>query len=66
MAHRILRLPAVMDVTGLGRTTVYEQMATGRFPRPIKLGERAVGWLEDDIQNWIETKVLESKHESTN
>ena len=52
-----------MDDTGLGRTTVYEQMATGRFPRPIKLGERAVGWLEDDIQNWIETKVLESKHD---
>ena len=63
MAHRILRLPAVMDVTGLGRTTVYEQMATGRFPRPIKLGERAVGWLEADIQNWLETKVLESKHD---
>ena len=63
MAHRILRLPAVMDVTGLGRTTVYEQMAAGRFPKGIKLSERAVGWLEDDIQNWIETKVLESKHD---
>ena len=63
MAHRILRLPAVMDVTGLGRTTVYEQMAAGRFPKPIKLSERAVGWLEADIQNWIETKVLESKHD---
>jgi len=63
MAHRILRLPAVMDVTGLGRTTVYEQMAAGRFPKPIKLSERAVGWLEADIQNWLETKVLESKHD---
>ena len=63
MAHRILRLPAVMDVTGLGRSTVYLKMAEGQFPKSFKITERSCGWLEADIQNWIETKVLESKND---
>ena len=66
MTNRILRLPDVLDLTGLARSSLYAGMAAGQFPKSIKIGQRAVGWLEADIQNWIETKVLESKHESTN
>lgn len=42
---RILRLPEVMQRTGLGKTTIYKFIAEGRLPSPIKLGGRSSGWL---------------------
>jgi prophage regulatory protein len=50
----IVRLPAVKALTGLSRSTLYAMMAGGRFPKPMKLGERAVGWIEADIAAWLE------------
>ena len=61
MTNRILRLPDVLDLTGLARSTIYAKIAAGQFPKPFKLGQRAVGWLEADVDSWIETKVLESE-----
>ena len=55
MTNRILRLPDVLDLTGLARSSLYAAMAAGQFPKSIKIGKRAIGWLEADIQNWIET-----------
>ena len=49
---RVLRLPEVQDRTGLSRTTIYAWMAEGRFPRPIPLGARAVGWIEAEVDAW--------------
>ncbi|MDR3411824.1 MAG: AlpA family phage regulatory protein, partial [Formivibrio sp.] len=46
MSRRILRLPNVLDRTGLSRSTVYQRVSEGRFPRPVSLGDRAVGWVE--------------------
>lgn len=57
MDEKILRLPAVKDRTGLSRSGVYEKIAAGRFPKPISLGARAVGWLESDIDAWIASRV---------
>ena len=57
--ERILRRPAVEAQTGLSRSTLYEQMRAGKFPRPVPLGEKAVGWLESDISNWIAERVAE-------
>ncbi|MDZ7662513.1 AlpA family transcriptional regulator [Thiohalophilus sp.] len=57
----ILRLPTVISRTGLSRSTLYLRIAEGRFPRPISLGGRAVGWLESDITEWIETRIEESR-----
>jgi prophage regulatory protein len=51
---RILRLSAVKAKTGQATSTIYAAMASGNFPRPIPLGERAVGWLESEIDSWIE------------
>ncbi|EXJ14861.1 helix-turn-helix transcriptional regulator [Imhoffiella purpurea] len=50
---RIIRLPEVVERCGLSRSSVYNLMAAGRFPRSIKLSERAVGWRESDIDNWL-------------
>ena len=57
MSNKILRLPIVKDRTGLSRSSIYARIAEGTFPKQINLGTRTVGWLEADIQNWIDKKV---------
>ncbi len=56
MTERILRRPAVENMTGLSRSTIYVQMAGGQFPRPVRLGKRAVGWRESAIAQWLENR----------
>ena len=51
---RVLRLRDVKARTGQATSTIYAAMASGKFPRPIPLGERAVGWVEAEIDSWIE------------
>ena len=60
MATNFLRLPAVKARTGLSRSTIYERMAEGTFPRQISLGARAVGWIEQSISDWIEQQIAAS------
>lgn len=50
---RIIRLPEVLDRVGLSRTTIYEKMKNGEFPKQLKFG-RTSGWLESEIDAWIE------------
>ena len=50
---RLLRLPEVLRLTGLSRSTVYRKIKAGEFPRPVKLGKRAVGWREFEVIAWI-------------
>jgi prophage regulatory protein len=54
MASKILRLRAVLELTGLSRSSIYLQIARGTFPRQVSLGARAVGWRESDISAWLE------------
>jgi prophage regulatory protein len=61
MNQSILRLPAVMARTGLSRSTIYLNIAKGLFPSPIQLGARAVGWLEAEIQDWLEQRITASR-----
>jgi prophage regulatory protein len=56
MSFKILRLPEVIEVTGLGRSTIYAKVAQGQFPKPIKLGDRATGWLDTESYDWILSK----------
>ena len=59
--EKILRLRTVMGRTGLTRSMAYELVREGRFPRPINLGARAVGWLESEINAWIAARVEASR-----
>ncbi len=59
MNNRIYRRHDVEKLTGLSRSTLYAMMAEGTFPKPVKLGKRAVGWHELDIQEWIQTRSIE-------
>ncbi|HVS26187.1 MAG TPA: AlpA family transcriptional regulator [Burkholderiales bacterium] len=61
MAHSILRLPAVKARTGLSRSSVYLKISQGIFPKPISLGARAVGWLESEVDAWLEQLINQSR-----
>jgi len=50
---QILRLKEVLAVVRVGRSAIYSMMAAGTFPKSMKLGPRAVGWLADDVVAWI-------------
>lgn len=55
---RMLRLPQVIQLTGLGRDSIYRLGHAGQFPRPRKISERASAWREDEIQKWIESRPV--------
>ena len=57
----ILRRPQVEARTGLSRSTIYARIQDGTFPRPISLGSRAVGWLEHEIDNWLDRRIKASR-----
>ncbi len=61
---RIIRRKTVQDRTGLPQSTIYSLVAQDLFPKPIKLHKRSVGWLEEDITNWIENKVTSSRNDN--
>jgi prophage regulatory protein len=61
MPEKILRLPNVLDRTGLSRSTVYLRVTEGRFPRPMSLGARAVGWIETEVEEWIARQIEVSR-----
>ena len=61
LTPRILRLPSVRERTGLSRSSIYLRISEDRFPRPISLGERAVGWLESEITEWLNRRIEASR-----
>ncbi|MBP6104014.1 MAG: AlpA family transcriptional regulator [Gammaproteobacteria bacterium] len=57
----ILKLRAVKSRTGLSRSTLYLRIAQGTFPKQIHLGNRAVGWIEDEIEDWLVHQITQSR-----
>jgi prophage regulatory protein len=51
--HKILKLKEIKSITSLSTATIYRLMKRGKFPKQIKLSERAAGWLEQDINEYI-------------
>jgi prophage regulatory protein len=58
---KILRLPQVCEVTGFCRSMIYQMEAELRFPKRVKIGTRAVGWLEGEVQAWLVRKIESSR-----
>ena len=64
---RFIRLPEVLTRTGYGRTTIYRKMEDRSFPRSVKLGgppidpnvfdSRAIAWIEDEVEQWIDSMI---------
>ena len=61
MTHTILRLLAVKARTGLSRSTIYARVSQGTFPKPVSLGARAVGWVEAEVQEWVQRQIEASR-----
>ena len=65
--HRFIRLPEVMSRTGYGRTSIYRKMEDGSFPKSLKLGgppkdpnefdSRSIAWIEEEVDQWIESRI---------
>lgn len=55
--RRMLRLPGIEERTGLARSTIYRAMKDDGFPQPVRLGARAVAWVETEVEDWLERKI---------
>ena len=55
--QRLLKLPQVMQRTLLGRSTIYEMMEAGAFPKPVKLNVRTNAWVESEIDEWVVERI---------
>lgn len=57
MQDQILRLPQVQQVTGLSKSSIYAFVKEGKFPPPVQLSARAVGWSSSSVQEWIRQRI---------
>ena len=56
---RVLRLIEVERCTGLRRSSIYERMSAGTFPKPIRLTGRSVGWIASEVESWVHQRIAE-------
>lgn len=59
----IWRLKRVINVTGLSRTSIYNYMKEGSFPRPHKIGARSIGWNSHEVMSWVNAKLGGQSHD---
>ena len=59
--ERLIRLPEVKSRTGLSTSDLYRRVDAGTFPRQIKLGVKAVAWIETEVQEWIEQTIQSAR-----
>ena len=57
----ILRQKQVQARTGLSRSTIYLRVSEGRFPKPVSLGARAVGWVDAEVEAWLAGQIEQSR-----
>ncbi|MGC9456622.1 MAG: helix-turn-helix transcriptional regulator [Halothiobacillaceae bacterium] len=60
-APTILRRKQVEARTGLARSTIYQHIKAGTFPRPVSLGAKSVGWIEAEVNAWLEARIDDSR-----
>lgn len=51
---QFLRIQDLEQMIGLSKSTIYNKIELGEFPKQIKLSNRAVGWCSDEVQAWID------------
>ena len=56
-ATRVLRLPEVIKMVGLGRASIYDYIKAEKFPAPIQLGSHSVGWLLSEVESWLDERI---------
>lgn len=58
---RLIRLPDVEGATGCKKSTIYELMKAGRFPKPVRLSARHVAWQESAVLQWVQDRIQEAQ-----
>ena len=61
----IWRLPEVMAHTGLSRSSIYHKISEDEFPHSINLGIRSVGWISEEVVEWINDRIEASRRDAT-
>jgi prophage regulatory protein len=64
MNTKLLKLPEVIRLTALSRSSIYAHCSIGEFPKPITTGKRSVAWIEGEIHSWISEKIEQRKDSS--
>ncbi len=65
MSEQILKLPEVIKATGLARSTIYKLISENHFPKQIKLTNFSSGWLQSEVDNWINERIAISRNEES-
>ncbi|EFK2376089.1 helix-turn-helix transcriptional regulator [Escherichia coli] len=63
--QNLIRMPETMRRTGYGRAWIYKLIAQGSFPKPVKIGSRAIAFVESEIDEWINQRIAESRGTAT-
>ena len=53
----LLKIQKVIELTTLSRSTIYRLVESGKFPRPVKLTTRTIGWLEEEVRDFLQEKI---------
>ena len=61
MEDNFLRRPKVQKRTGFAKSTLYAQIKAGNFPKPVKIGDRAVGWVESEVAEWQRQRIAKAR-----
>ena len=56
-AYQLIRLAVVLEMTGLSKTSLYESVNSGGFPKNVKISERSSAWVKSEVQDWIKEKI---------
>lgn len=63
MSKVLIKMPETMRRTALGKAWIYKLISQGRFPQPVKIGTRAIAFIESEIDEWINQRIAESRGE---
>jgi len=59
--NKIIRMKDVIGTTGLSRSSIYQKISSNQFPKQVRLGARAVGWVLDEVNNWVNHQIEASR-----
>src|SRR5471032_1284815 len=59
---RLMRIREVLTLCGLSRATLYREIKLHGFPAPVKLSARSVGWLQDEVMQWLASRIAQRGH----
>lgn len=63
MSTRLIKMPEVMHRTGYGKAWIYRLISHGKFPASVKIGTRAIAFVESEVDDWINQRIAESRKE---